>query len=59
MGEVVKLEREKSSPEYCWECACGCQQFILLINGDVLCPDCNYIQTRIQSFDTRTKGTQC
>lgn len=38
--------------EYCWECGCGSQQFILLRGGEVVCYDCEMTCTRVRHFDT-------
>lgn len=60
MGNVVELKKQKPPMEparlvkleYCWECGCGCQQFILLRGGEVVCYDCEMTCTRVRHFDT-------
>ena len=54
MGKVIEFKKqEETIPEYCWECVCGSQLFILMANGDVECKECGRIQNNVRSFDTR------
>lgn len=42
----------KPRDEFCWECGCGSQHFLLIKGGDVVCVECEMICTRLRHFDT-------
>lgn len=46
MGQIIEFKRkEEDLSDVCWECAnCGCQAFILMIDGTVICADCETVQ---------------
>ena len=51
LGAILKHEKE-----YCWECGCGSQQFLLMKGGEIVCFDCEMICSRLRCFDTTVKS---